>query len=164
MKYVQCKRTVNYLILKFLEGQTKKNITFPSEVRSSCVIYFYIYSSGNITYLLCVLNDKHSWKFKTLIKAVALPILVWSLWDFLKCFVWASFQLKWWGFHCIPGEILSSFNRLHFKKMFCYAQIYMVIVVMPSTLPLFFPFTHPLLCLHCYVYTCFKVVCSLYRK
>lgn len=128
--------------MKFLEGQTKKNITFHFEMRSSCIIYLQVYSSGNVTYLLCVLNDKHSWKFKTFIKGIPLPILVWSLWDFLKCFVWASSQLKWWGFHCIPGEILSSFNRLHFKKMFCYIQICMVLVVMFSTPPLLFSFTH----------------------
>lgn len=106
----------------------------------------------------------NSWKFKTFIKAIPLPVLVWSLWDFLKCFVWARSRLKWCGFHYIPREIISSFNILHFKKMFCSVQIYTVIVVMPSSPPLFFPFTHPLLCFRCYIYICFKMICSLYRK
>lgn len=58
MKYVQCQRTVNYFISKFLEGQIEKDITFHSEMRSSSIIYLQVYSSGNVTYLLCLLNDK----------------------------------------------------------------------------------------------------------
>lgn len=45
-------------------------------MRSSCIIYLQIYSLGNVTNLLCLLNDRHSWKFQTCIKAIPLPILV----------------------------------------------------------------------------------------
>ena len=120
MKYVQCKRTVNYLIVR---RENCENITFHFEMRSSFIIYLQMYSSRNVTYLLCVLNDKHSWKCKTFIKAIPPPILVWSLWDFLKSLSGLVLNFKWRGFHCILGEIhhLIDFTV---RKCFVHSDLY----------------------------------------
>lgn len=122
MKYVHCQKTVSYFISVILEGQTEKDITSHSEMRSSSIIYLQVYSSGNVTYLLCLLNYKHSWRFKTFIRAVPWSVVVWSRWDFLKCFVWASFQM-WWGlsertFITYLGRLLSHLIDFTLRKYF----------------------------------------------
>lgn len=122
MKYVQCQKTVSYFISKLLEGQTEKDITFHFEMRSLSIIYLQVYSSGNVTYLLCLLNDKHSLKFKTFIKAYSLVSSGLARWGFLRCFVWAGSQM-WWGlsertFITYLGRLLSHLIDFTLWKYF----------------------------------------------
>lgn len=163
MKYVQCQKTVSYFISKLLEGQTEKDITFHFEMRSSSIIYLQVYSSGNVTYLLCLLNDKRSWKFKTFIKAYSLVSSGLARWGFLRCFVWAGSHM-WWGlsertFITYLGRLLSHLIDFTLRKYFTLFRFILLLQSCP-----FFGTTHPLSCPSCCIYVCFKVIYSLYRK
>lgn len=139
------------ILFQNLEGQTEKDITFHFEMRSSSIIYLQVYSSGNVTYLLCLLNDKRSWKFKTFIKAYSLVSSGLARWGFLRCFVWAGSHM-WWGlsertFITYLGRLLSHLIDFTLRKYFTLFRFIFVIAVMP-----FFGTTHPLSCPSCLLY------------
>lgn len=121
-------------ILKFLEGHTD-NIAFHFEMRFSCIIYLQIYSqTGNVPIFFVFLNDivenlRHSSK--------QFPCQYYSgpygiFWSALSGLVF-----KWWGFHCIPGVLISSLIDFILGKCFALVQIYAVIVLIPFIPPLF---------------------------